>query len=96
MPYKKWCSFCVMGKAKADYEHPTVGADAALRTYPTVQVDMFFNTASLSLLLTVDVRSNFVHVVPVKNKNAGVLGELMAHFLGSTFGYMERVELAYE
>ena len=95
LPFKRWCSFCVMGKSKANIKYASDPADVAVRTNPTVQVDIFFQTASNSLLLCVDVWSKFIQVQPLKNKNQGVIGEAIAEFL-ATLGHYETVELAYD
>ena len=95
LPFKRWCSFCVMGKSKANIKYASDPADVAVRTNPTVQVDIFFQTASNSLLLCVDVWSKFLQVQPLKNKNQGVIGEAIAEFL-ATLGHYETVELAYD
>ena len=95
LPFKRWCSFCVMGKSKANIKYASDPADVSERTHPTVQVDIFFQTASNSLLLRVDVWSKFLQVQPLKNKNQGVIGEAIAEFM-ATLGHYETVELAYD
>lgn len=45
------------------------------------------------LLLMVDGWSKYIQVHPLKNKNAGVIGEVLAEFL-ATVGHFEKVELA--
>ena len=42
----------------------------------------------------VDTWTKWVQVEPLKNKNQGVLGEMMANFLGQ-LGYFDKVELAF-
>ena len=83
LPFKRWCAFCVMGKSRANMKYPSDPIDASARTNPTVQVDMFFQTANNCLLLCIDVWSKFLHVQPLKNKSQGVIGEIIAEFLGS-------------
>ena len=95
LPFKRWCAFCVMGKSRANMKYPSDPIDASARTNPTVQVDMFFRTASNCLLLCIDVWSKYLHVQPLKNKNQGVIGEIIAEFLGG-LGHYETVELAFD
>ena len=98
LPFKRWCTFCVMGKSKANIKYASDPSDVAARTHPTVQVDIFFQTASNSLLLCVDVWSKFLQVQPLKNKNQGAIGEAIAEFL-ARLGHYEAVvavELAFD
>ena len=62
LPFKRWCSFCVMGKSRANLKCASDPNDLAARTHPTVQVDVFFQTAGNCLLLCVDAWSKYLHI----------------------------------
>ena len=95
LPFKRWCAFCVMGKSRANLKYASEPAEIANRSNPTVQVDIFFQTAGNCLLLCVDTWSKYVSVYPLRNRISGVIGEKIAEFL-ATLGHLDTVELAYD
>ena len=46
-------------------------------------------------MLIIDGWSKYIQVHPLKNKNAGVIGTVLAEFL-ATIGHFEKVELAFD
>ena len=64
LPFKKWCSFCVMGKSRAILKYASDPKDIADRTHPTVQVDLFYQTAGncLRLCVVMDISDAFLQV----------------------------------
>ena len=95
LPFKRWCAFCVMGKSRANLKYASEPAEIASRSNPTVQVDIFFQTAGNCLLLCVDTWSKYVSVHPLRNRISGVIGEKIAEFL-ATLGHLDTVELAFD
>jgi hypothetical protein len=48
-----------------------------------VQVDLFAMPNSMGVLLMVDVWTKYIGVEPLRNKNAGVIGAIIARFLSN-------------
>ena len=92
LPMKPWCAACVRGKSKSNAHKPS-GEEAALRTFPTIQVD--FGGEESNQLLLVDTWTKYLHVEPLKVKNQATVGECISHFL-ATLGYFDKVELAFD
>ena len=75
IPYKPWCKFCVMSRARANqHSHLPDSEGDAQRENPTIQCDFYFmepgKEGAVVALLAVDVWSRFVSVTPLKRRNA--------------------------
>ena len=86
---------CVQAKSRGFYKHRSTGENRANRTYPTVQVDFFTMSTGMSVLLMADEWTKYVSVEPLRNKNAGVIGALMARYLSGLI-LVDVVEVAYD
>ena len=83
LPFRAWCSFCVQAKSRGNYKHRTPADESSSRSFPTVQVDLFAMPNSMGVLLMVDVWTQYIGVEPLRNKNAGVIGAIIARFLSN-------------
>ena len=83
LPFRAWCSFCVQAKSRGHYKHRSTPDERASRSFPTVQVDLFAMRNSVGVLLMVDVWTKYVGVEPLKTKNAGVIGAILARYLSN-------------
>eukprot|EP00435_Cladocopium_sp_Y103_P023304 s2901_g5.t1 len=95
LPFRAWCSFCVQAKSRGFYKHKSTGEEKANRTFPTVQVDFFTMTSGMAVLLMVDNWTKYVAVEPLRNKNAGVVGAIIARYL-SGLSHFDMVEVAFD
>eukprot|EP00435_Cladocopium_sp_Y103_P025443 s995_g6.t1 len=95
LPFRAWCSFCVQAKSRGFYKHRATGEEKANRAFPTVQVDFFTMTSGMSVLLMVDNWTKYVAVEPLRNKNAGVVGAIIARYL-SGLSHFDMVEVAFD
>ena len=95
LPFKAWCSFCVMAKSKNNSKRATRLDDVAERTHPTIQVDFYTAVGNLSVLIIVDTWTKYVGTEPMKNRLASVVGNITARFLAN-MGYFEEVEIAHD
>jgi hypothetical protein len=95
VPFKEWCSFCVKGKSKNNSKHATSLPEVAQREHPTVQADFYTLVGNLSALILIDCWTKYVMAEPLRNKNQGVVGQVVARFL-ATMGYFQKVELAFD
>ena len=95
LPFRPWCAFCVQAKSRGHYKHKSTPEELAGRTHPTVQVDLFAMPNCMGVLLMVDVWTKYISVEPLRNKNAGVIGAILARFL-SNLSYFDVVEISYD
>lgn len=95
LPFRPWCAFCVQAKSRGHYKHKSTPEELAERTHPTVQVDLFAMPNCMGVLLMVDVWTKYISVEPLRNKNAGVIGAILARFL-SNLSYFDVVEISYD
>ena len=97
LPCRAWCAFCVQAKSRGYYKHRSTPNERAGRSFPTVQVDFFAmpNSMGVLLLLMVDVWTKYIGVEPLRNKNAGVIGAILARFL-SNLSYFDVIEVSYD
>ena len=95
LPFRAWCSFCVQAKSRGNYKHRTPADESSSRSFPTVQVDLFAMPNSMGVLLMVDVWTKYIGVEPLRNKNAGVIGAIIARFL-SNLSYFDTIEVSYD
>ena len=95
LPFRAWCGFCVQSKSRGFYKHRSTGEEKANRSFPTIQVDLFTMGAGTNVLLMIDNWTKYVSVEPLKNRNAGVIGALIARYM-SGLSYFDMVEVAYD
>ena len=95
LPFRAWCPFCVQAKSRGYHKHRSTPDERATRTFPTVQVGLFATPNYMGVLLMVDVWTKYVGVEPLRNKNAGVIGAILARFL-SNLSYFDAVEVSYD
>ena len=95
LPFRAWCSFCVQAISRGHYKHRSTPDDRGSRSFPTVQVDLFAMPNSMGVLLMVDVWIKYVGVELLRNKNAGVIGAILARYL-SNLSYFDEIEVSYD
>ena len=84
-----------MGKPKNNSKHATSLPEVAQREHPTIQADFYTLVGNLSVLILIDCWTKYVMAEPLRNKNQGVVGQVVARFL-ATMGYFQKVELAFD
>ena len=84
-----------MGKSKNNSKHATSLPEVAQGEHPTVQADSYTLVGYLSVLILIDCWTKNVMAEQLRNKNQGVVGQVVARFL-ATMGYFQTVELAVD
>ena len=95
LPFRPWCAFCVQAKSRGHYKHRSTPEELAGRSFPTVQVDLFAMPNSMGVLLMVDAWTKYIGVEPLRNRNQGVIGAILARFL-SNLSYFDAIEVSYD
>ena len=90
LPFRAWCAFCVPTNSRGYHKHRSTPDGRA-----TIQVGLFAMPNYMGVLLMVDVWTKYVGVEPLRNKNAGVIGTILARFL-SNLSYFDAVEVSYD
>jgi len=90
LPFRAWCAFCVQTNSRGYHKHRSTPDGRA-----TIQVGLFAMPNYMGVLLMVDVWTKYVGVEPLRNKNAGVIGTILARFL-SNLSYFDAVEVSYD
>ena len=93
VPFRKWCPFCIAGKARADYEHKVEAEEIQRREHPVIQLDIMFGPGGNSVLLLIDTWTRYVFTAPMKNKSAKTVADAISEFLG-VLGYFRKIEIA--
>ena len=90
LPFRAWCAFCVQTNSRGYHKYRSTPDGRA-----TIQVGLFAMPNYMGVLLMVDVWTKYVGVEPLRNKNAGVIGTILARFL-SNLSYFDAVEVSYD
>ena len=92
LPFRRWCPFCIAGKARADYKHPVEAEEIQRREHPVIQLDIMFGPGGNSVLLLIDTWTRYVCTAPMKNKSAKTVADAISEFLG-VLGYFRKIEI---
>ena len=95
LPFQPWCAFCVQSKSRGHYKHRSTGEDRANRSFQTVQINLFTLSSGMSALIMVDEWTKYVAVEPLRSKNQGVVGAIIARYL-SSLNHFDLIEVAYD
>eukprot|EP00435_Cladocopium_sp_Y103_P020525 s4238_g5.t1 len=95
LPFRSWCAFCVQAKSRGNYKHRATAEERANRSFPTVQTDLFMMSNGMSVLLMVDEWTKYIGVEPLRNRNAGVIGAILARFF-SSLSLFDVLEVAFD
>ena len=89
LPFRKWCPFCIAGKARADYKHSVEAEEVQAREHPVIQLDIMFGPGGSAVLLLIDTWTRFVFTAQMKQKSAT---DAISEFLG-VLGYFRKIEI---
>ena len=95
LPFRSWCAFCVQAKSRGFCKHRASAEEKTNRYFPTVLVDLFAMPNYIGVLLMVDVWTKYVGVEPLRIRNGGVIGAVLARFL-SNLSYFDTIEVSYD
>ena len=92
LPFRKWCPFCIAGKARADYKHSVEAEEVQAREHPVIQLDIMFGPGGSAVLLLIDTWTRFVFTAQMKQKSAKTVADAISEFLG-VLGYFRKIEI---
>eukprot|EP00435_Cladocopium_sp_Y103_P043647 s2238_g12.t1 len=95
LPFRSWCAFCVQAKPRGDYKKRSTAEERSNRSFPTVQTDLFMMSSGMAVLLMVDEWTKYIGVEPLRNRNAGVIGAVLARFC-SSLSLFDVLEVAFD